>query len=177
MRIIVRASPGAMTRVVALAALLISAPAAMADGWGSIGTGAVHIGAPDTGGGEDGFRGAGHLALTFAGRTAVRLRATAFGYGGNSAVEQAALVGLRVGQQRDGILLIGYSKLDDVSQTEDNTNGASLELLYAPQHRGIVSYEVSLHGNVNDDHGFAGLLVAARFGSMGEQPSRKPQRQ
>lgn len=156
-----------------LLVLLALAPSAWADGWLSIGTGAIYIGAPESGRGDSRARGTGNLALTFSDHAAVRVRTTAFGYNGNSVVELAALVGFRMGKKSDGILLVGYSKLDDVSETEDNTNGAALELLYAPQRRGAVSYEISLHGNINDDHGFGGLLVAGRFGSMGKQPQKR----
>ena len=150
--------------------LALFAPSAWADGWLSLGTGGIYVDAPDSGRGDSRVRGTGNAALTFAGKAALRLRATAFGYAGNSTVEQAALVGLRIGQQGDGLLLVGYAKLDDISEDTDNDNGASVELLYAPRHRGAVSYEIGLHANVNDVRSFGGVLLAARFGSMGRQP-------
>ena len=156
---------------VAALALTLVAPAALADGWLSVGTGGVYIDDPGSSSGK--ARGTGHVALTFSDQLALRVRGTAFGYAGNTAVEQAVLIGFRMGRRSAGILLAGYSKLDDVSATEDNSNGWGLELLYAPRGRGAVSYEASLHGNINSDQSFGGLLLAARFGSMGRQSSGK----
>lgn len=135
--------------------------------WFSLGLGHTWIGDPDNTAGDQSDGGTtAYTAVTFASDAVLRLRGLGFSYTSNTAVEQAVLVGARFGKDQDWMALVGYSKLDDVSETEDNTNGLALELLYAPRGRGAFGFEAGLFGNFNDDHDFGGLLFGMRFGDL-----------
>ena len=159
-----------VTRCFSLVVLTTMSFATVADNdagkWLTVGVGETLISDPRTSSGNGGWRFSGYAAATYADAVALRLRVVGFAYTSNSAVEQAVLVGARFGQNQDWIALAGYSKLDDVSETEDNTNGLALELLYAPRGRGAFGFEIGLFGNINDDHDFGGLLFGMRFGDL-----------
>lgn len=162
--------------LLALAILASSLPARAA-GWVSLGVGGIGIGDPhqdpSPGSTTDDRAGgfAGYAALTAGNIGLVRLRATGFAYTSNEAIERAVLVGTRTG--RNSAVLLGYSLLEDVSETEKYTNGFVAELLYAPRGRGFFSGELSLIGNINGDHSFVGALAGLRFGNTGTAPAPK----
>lgn len=157
-----------MKALTIVAAMSLSSPA-MADGWFSAGIGGTYIDATTTGRSGNRVRTSLYTAITGGDAFLARIRASGFGYNGNSAIETAGLIGMRVGQERDSALFVGYSRLDDISETEDNTNGLSVEWIYAPLNRGKFSFEFSTYGNFNGDHDFGGIQIGMRFGSMGKQ--------